>query len=172
MEPSGVGAAQRVQPVGEGHQRQGRGQSKPQPCHQSAQQAGAEDANGNTDLATRRSRQALTQGHQIGVGLLIEPATARHILGVEVAQVRDGATKGGEPQARGHTEDFQSRPRMGLRYCARRLYRRLHWVAPPSRLRQAINSAVRVRGSRWDDIKRVSFIASSAYTWPLNPAMS
>src|SRR4029453_9602719 len=55
--------------------------------------------------------QKLAEGDQIGIGRLVEPAPAQHVLAAEVAQVRHRPTKRGEAQPHRDGQDLEERPR-------------------------------------------------------------
>ncbi|EWG99921.1 hypothetical protein Q427_22195 [Halomonas sp. BC04] len=61
-------------------------------------------------MAAGRPRQELAQRHQVGIGLLREPATAFHKLGAKIAKVGDGATEGGQAQQQEGAEDVSDAP--------------------------------------------------------------
>ena len=103
-------AAERIDAVAEGDQRQRRWQSKSEPGRQRAEHAAANETDADADLAAGRSRQKLTERHQIGVALLVEPMAAHDIFIVEVAEMRDRSAERGEPEAQRDGEHFD-RPR-------------------------------------------------------------
>jgi len=58
-------------------------------------------------LAARRPRQELTEGHKIGVCLLVEPTAANHELLPEVADVSDRAAKAAHAELRESAQNFE-----------------------------------------------------------------
>src|SRR5690606_15227205 len=63
----------------------------------------------DADLAARRPGQELAQGDEIGVGAIVEPATALDELGMKVAQVRRGPAEGDETELQEREQDLEGR---------------------------------------------------------------
>ena len=82
----------------EGHQQRGGRQRETRPRSQRTQRPGPPQPQRETCLARCRPRQELAQRHQVGIFGLAQPAAAQHELGAEIAQMRDGAAKGGQSQ--------------------------------------------------------------------------
>ena len=65
---------------------------------QARRAAGARQADGEADLAARRSRQELAEPDEIGEGVFIEPPPPGDELAAEIAQMRDRPAEAGEAQ--------------------------------------------------------------------------
>lgn len=76
----------------------GRNRSLPRRQARPDSRRAAHQAEGKAGLARRRPGQELTQAHQVGVGLLVDPTLSLHDLGPEVAEMRDRAAKAGHAQ--------------------------------------------------------------------------
>jgi len=91
----------------EGDHRDGRRQREPEPCGEPAEQARAEDPEGDAHLAARGPRQELTEGHQIGVCLLVDPLASDDVFVPEVPEMRDRSAERREPQSSGGGQDLE-----------------------------------------------------------------
>src|SRR6266496_628764 len=95
--------------IGKEREENGGGQGKSNPGCQPPPQSCSGNPQRDTHLAARRARQELTERDQVCIGGLVHPLTTYHNLLPEVAQVRNGAAKGGQPKYRKHTEHFEKR---------------------------------------------------------------
>ena len=125
---------------------------------QSTQQTCALNANRDADLATRRARQKLAERHQIGVRRLVQPPPPNDVLLPKVAQMCDGATERGQPQAGGHTEDLEDTDRA----LPARVPARISWLTPGSLLTAVLS--LRVRPAR-DELARARSLSNSIQTF-------
>jgi hypothetical protein len=94
--------------VREHDQREGRRQGEAAPRRHAAQPAGARQAEAHADLAARRPGKELAQRHQVREAAVVEPATALHELGAEVAQVRHRPAEGGQAEFQERAQHFAS----------------------------------------------------------------
>ena len=92
--------------VGEQDQGQGRWQCEPGPRSQSPHVSGARQTDCQSDLAAGRPGQELTQGNEIRVGSLLQPAPAHHELVVKISKVRHRAAEGGQAELEEDKQDF------------------------------------------------------------------
>ena len=67
------------------------GEGEPDPGGEGPRQPGAEQPDRHSHLAAGRTGEELAEGHQIGVGALVQPAPADDVLGVKVADTLGGA---------------------------------------------------------------------------------
>ena len=75
------------------------GKVNPSHAAKPAPQATAGHADRHSELAASRPRESLRQGDEVGERLLVHPAASLDVLVLEVADVGDGATEGGESEA-------------------------------------------------------------------------
>ena len=87
-----------------------RRQREAEPRRDTAQQAGAGDADGDADLAAGGARKELAQRDEIGVGRLVQPLASNHVLVPEVAEVRHRPAEGGQPKPRRDPQHLQDAP--------------------------------------------------------------
>ena len=99
---------------GEGDQRDRRREREPEPGGEPAEQARAEDPEGDADLAARGPRQELAEGHQIGVCLLVDPLPPDDVFVPEVAEMRDRSAERREAQSSRGGENLE-----GASHCFR-----------------------------------------------------
>ena len=107
VEPPGLGEADGLQPVGERDERDRRGQGESQPRGESAEQAGAQDADRHADLTAGRAGQELAERDEIGVLRFVDPAPPHDVLVAEVAEVRDRSAERGEAQTHRGAQHFE-----------------------------------------------------------------
>src|SRR5438128_3472521 len=89
VQPTGIGDLEHPEAIGECDQRNGRGEREPEPRRHTAEQAGAGDADGDTDLTAGWAREELAERHEIDIRGLVEPLASSDVLFTEVADVRD-----------------------------------------------------------------------------------
>lgn len=109
MDPTRGLIAELVDEESEQHERHRRGQREAEPGEERASGPGTQEADRDTDLAARRTRQRLTEGDDLGVRRFVEPLPANDVLTSEVAEVRDGSTERGEPEPERDEEDLERR---------------------------------------------------------------
>ena len=83
------GTAQRAGAVGEENEHNRRRQREAGPRRERAAITGPHQPDRKSNLAGRRTRQKLTQRHEIDKSLFVEPAPAHDELFTEIADVRD-----------------------------------------------------------------------------------
>ena len=93
-------------PQGEDRHQHRRRQREPEPRHQRSRQAGAQVAQSDPDLAACRARQQLAQRHQLRVGILPEPATARDEFVPKVREVSDRTAERRQAEPQEDSEHF------------------------------------------------------------------
>jgi hypothetical protein len=121
--------AERFDTEGEQDEGERGGQREGGPCGQGARVARAREPDRHADLAAGGTRQELAQRHEIGVGALVEPLAPRNELLAEVAEVRDGTAKRGQPQTQEDEEDLAD-----ARSLRGRRGKRIHGHVGPRRL--------------------------------------
>src|ERR1017187_8968136 len=112
--PHASPTAECARAVREEHEGNGGRQCEAGPRGKGTQIAGAHETNGKSDLAAGRTRQELTQPHEICVGFFVKPAAARDELFAEIPDVSNRPTKTGDAQFEERTEDFERRPCLSL----------------------------------------------------------
>ena len=88
--------AKRRRAKGKKHKHDGGRQREAGPCRQTAEISGTHEADGEADLTARRAGQELAQCDEIGIGLFVEPATARDKLVAEISDMRDRPAEAGQ----------------------------------------------------------------------------
>jgi hypothetical protein len=68
-------------------------------------------ADGDAELAARRSGQRLAQRDEVAEGGVIEPSPPLDVFPAEVADVGDGAAERRQPEPQGSKEDLDDRAR-------------------------------------------------------------
>ncbi len=104
---------ERGHPVAEQDHRRRRRQREPEPGRQPAADAGAGHAHRDPYLAAGGAGQELAQRHQVGVGTVVEPAAAGHVLVPEVAEVRHRPAERRQPQLEAPRLGHQRVPQAG-----------------------------------------------------------
>jgi hypothetical protein len=82
-------------------------QGKTHPRHHPAKETRPQNADRDPELAAGRSGQELAERHELGIGDLVEPAPAQHVLVPEISKVRDRSAEGGEPEAQRDRQDLE-----------------------------------------------------------------
>ena len=108
-QPDADRAAERTRAIGEEHEGDGGRQRKAGPCRETAAIAGPHEADGKSDLAAGGAGQELAQPHEIGIGLLVEPAAAHDELFAEIPDVSDRPAEAGDAQLEEDKENFERR---------------------------------------------------------------
>ena len=109
QQPDPDRAAECARAVSEQHQSDGGRQRKAGPCRETAAIAGAHQADGKSDLAAGGAGQELAQPHEIGIGLLVDPAAAHDELVAEIPDVSDRSAKAGDAQPEEDEQNFERR---------------------------------------------------------------
>ena len=102
-------AAEAIERVGKDDHQDRRRQREAEPREERAERPRAQEPDRDADLAARRTRQRLTERHDVGVRRFVEPAPAHDVLAPEVAEVGDGSAERCEPQPQRDAENFQRR---------------------------------------------------------------
>ncbi len=97
-----------IQHIREPPHQQCRRQCEAQPRGETARQACAQQADTDTHPATGRARQELTHRHQIGVGMLAQPASARDKLLPKIPQMRNWSAERRQAQSKKHLKNRPS----------------------------------------------------------------
>src|SRR5580692_3070520 len=108
-QPDADSATELLRAVGEKHQSYRGRQRKAGPRRKTAAIAGAHQTDGKPDLAASGAGQELTQTHEIGIGLLVEPAAAHDELVAEVPDVSYRAAETGNALPEEHQHNFAGR---------------------------------------------------------------
>lgn len=87
-------------------ERRRRGQRERAPRGERAEPAGAQEPQGEADLAARGARQELAERDKVGEGRIVEPAALDDEGGSEIAEMRDGAAERGEAEPQESGEDL------------------------------------------------------------------
>ena len=74
------------------------GRVKADPCSEATEIAAPHQPNGKADLTAGRSRQELAQRHEIGIGMLVKPASLDDELLTEVSNVSDRPAKAADAE--------------------------------------------------------------------------
>jgi hypothetical protein len=106
-ERSGEERARGLKGGGEGKEQKRGGKGEAGPGGERTEPAGAEQADGERDLAAGRAGQGLGDGDEFGVGLGRKPAAAFDELSVEVAKMGDGTAKREASETEKGGEDFK-----------------------------------------------------------------
>src|SRR5271166_2087336 len=120
-------AAELSRAVGEEHQSYSGRESKAGPCREPAAMACAHQADGKSDLAARGAGQELAQAHEIGIGLLVDPAAAHDELVAEIPDVSDRSAKAGDAQPEEDEQNFERRTSL-LVFSLGRMRGDRHWA--------------------------------------------
>ena len=92
-------ATERIDTVGEQHERQRRRQREAYPSDNRAEITGPHQADGDADLTAGRTGQKLAERHEIGIGFFIQPAPADDILITKVTEVSNRAAERSQTEA-------------------------------------------------------------------------
>lgn len=117
------------------------GMVQSEPRGNPAQDAGAFDADCDSNLTARGSRQKLAERHDVRVRPLVQPAAPFDEFLPEIAEMRHRPAEGGQPQPPEHREHFEKRTPTGLLshraapwrrvYAVRRRFRPQMGIPPP-----------------------------------------
>ena len=107
------GPVQRARPVCDERHRDRRRQGEAGPGRERAEIACAHEADGEADLAARRSGQELAERDEIAEGPLVEPAALDDERVAEIAEMRHRPAEAGQAEFEEHAEDFEGRASRG-----------------------------------------------------------